>query len=115
MVAGTERAAQPAFHALGHPCKGGFAVERRKNGAADKGRAAQAGKNGAAEPLHGHAAAVDYGGFGSIGGKWRLMAKINDPGLASAMPTACRAQNGSPPNSTGNRRDSCALQTPTRL
>jgi hypothetical protein len=61
LVAGAKRAAQRAFDALGHFGKGHFAVERRKNGAADQGRAAQTGQNGAAEPLHGDAAAIDDG------------------------------------------------------
>ena len=96
LVTGSERAAKSAFDALGYPRKGGFTIERRKNGAANKSRAAQACKNGAAEPLHGDAAAVDDGGFGSVRQKRRLMTKVNDPRLASSISTACCVQSAVP-------------------
>jgi hypothetical protein len=82
LVVGAERAAQRALDALGNLGEGHFAVERGKNSAADQSRAAQAGKDGAAEPLYGDAAAVDHRGLGTVNGKRRLMAEINDPGLA---------------------------------
>src|SRR5216684_438242 len=82
-VVGAERAAQRALDALRHLGERHFAVERRKNGAADQSCAAQTRQDGAAEPLHGDAAAIDHRGFGAIDGKWRLVTKINDPGLAS--------------------------------
>ena len=82
-VVGAERAAQRAFDALRHLGKGHFAVERRENGAADQGCAAQTSQNGAAKPLYGDAAAIDHRGFGAIDGKRRLVAEIDDPGLAS--------------------------------
>ena len=46
------------LHALGHRCEMALAVERRKNGAAHESCAAKTGQNGAAEPLHGDAAAI---------------------------------------------------------
>ncbi len=87
-VVGAERAAQRAFDAFRHLGEGHFAVERRKNGAADESCAAQTGQNGAAEPLHGDAAAIDHRGFGAIDGKRRLVTKIDDPGLASVSAPA---------------------------
>jgi hypothetical protein len=82
LVAEAERAAQRALDAFRDLGKCHFAVERRKNGAADESRAAQASQDGAAKPLYRDAAAIDHRGFGAIDGKWRLMTKINDPGLA---------------------------------
>jgi hypothetical protein len=32
--------------------------------------------------LHGDAAAINHRGFGTVDGKWRLVTKIDDPGLA---------------------------------
>jgi len=87
-VIGTECAAQRALDALGNLGKCHFAVERRKNGAADESRAAQTGQDGAAKPLHGDAAAIDHRGFGAIDGKRRLVTEINDPGLASVAAAA---------------------------
>ena len=112
MIGGAEGATQRAFDAFRDSREGGLAIERRKNGAADKGCAAQTGKDRTAEPLYGDATAVDDGGFGSIDGKRRLVAEINDPGLASVLPAACRVQTAVPQNSTGDRRDSCASRTP---
>jgi hypothetical protein len=68
LVVGAERAAQRAFDAFRHLGKGHFAVERRKNGAADESRAAQTGQDGAAEPLHRNTAAIDHRGFRAIDG-----------------------------------------------
>ena len=55
-------AAQRGFDALRHGREIGLAVERCENGAAHEGGAAQTGQNGAAEPLHRDAAAVDQAG-----------------------------------------------------
>ena len=87
-VIGAERAAQRALDALRHLGKGHFAVQRRKNGAADESRAAQTGQDGAAKPLYGDAAAIDHRGFGAIDGKRRLVTEIDDPGLASVAAPA---------------------------
>ena len=87
-VVGAERAAQRALDAFRHLGKGHFAVERRKNGAADQSRAAQTGQDGAAKPLYGDAAAIDHRGFGAIDGKRRLVTEIDDPGLASVAAPA---------------------------
>ena len=54
----------------------------------DEGRAAQTSQNGAAEPLDGDAAAIDHRGLGAVDGKRRLVAKIDDPGLASVAAPA---------------------------
>lgn len=83
LVIGAKRAAQRALDALRHLGKGHFAVERRKNGAADESCAAQTSQDSAAKPLYGDAAAIDHRGLRTINGKWRLVAEINDPGLAS--------------------------------
>ena len=88
VVVGAEGAAQRALDAFRHLGKGHFAVERRKNGAADQGRAAQTGQDGAAKPLYGDAAAIDHRGFGAIDGKRRLVTEIDDPGLASVAAPA---------------------------
>ena len=88
LVVGAERAAQRALDPFRHLGEGHFAVERRKNGAADEGRAAQTSQNGAAEPLYGDAAAIDHRGLGAINGKRRLVTEINDPGLASVAAPA---------------------------
>ncbi len=87
-VVGAERTAQRALDAFGYLGKGHLAVERRKNGAADEGRAAQSGQDSAAEPLHGDATTIDHRGFGAIHGKRRFVTKINDPGLASVTTPA---------------------------
>ena len=87
-VIGAERAAQRAFDAFRHLGKGHFAVQRRKNGAADQSCAAQTGQDSAAEPLYGDAAAIDHRGLGAIDGKRRLVTEINDPGLASVAAPA---------------------------
>ena len=100
-IIGAKCAAQRAFDALRHLGKGHFTVERRENGAADQGRAAQAGENSAAKPLYGDTAAIDHRSLGAIDGKWRLVTEINDPGLASIAAPAWRllAQPCVPPNS----------------
>jgi hypothetical protein len=82
LVVGAEAAAQRAFDPLRNLGKGHFAVERRKNGAADESCAAQASENRAAEPLHGDTAAIDDRSLGAVNGKRWLVAEINDPGLA---------------------------------
>ncbi len=87
-VVGAECAAQRALDALRHLGKGHFAVERRKNGAADQSCAAQTSQDGAAKPLYGDTAAIDHRGLGAIDGKWRLVTEINDPGLASVAAPA---------------------------
>jgi len=51
-VIGAERAAQRAPRPLWHLWQGHFAIERRKNGAADRLAPQQAGQDGAAEPLY---------------------------------------------------------------
>jgi hypothetical protein len=81
-VVGAERSPQRAFDPFRYLGKRHFAVERRKNGAADQSCAAQAGQDGAAKPLYRDAAAIDHRGFGAIDGKRRLVTKIDDPGLA---------------------------------
>src|SRR6185295_4185097 len=90
-----------AFDALRHLGKCHFAVERRKNGAADESRAAQTGQDSAAKPLYGDPAAIDHRSLGAIDGKWRLVTEIDDPGLASIAAPAWRllAQPCVPPNS----------------
>ena len=99
--------AQRALDALRHLGKGHFAVERRKNGAADEGRAAQTGQDRAAKPLYGDTAAIDHRSLGAIDGKWRLVTEINDPDLASIAAPAWRllAQPCVPPNSINIRQD----------
>ena len=52
-------ASQGIFHAFGQCCKMRFAVERRENGAAHQGRAAQAGQDRSGKPLGRDAAAID--------------------------------------------------------
>ena len=112
-IVGAERPAQCAFDALRHLGKGHFAVERRKNGAADKGRAAQTGQDSAAKPLYGDTAAIDHRSLGAIDGKWRLVTEIDDPGLASIAAPAWRplAQPCVPPNSIDIRQDPRPIQT----
>ena len=112
-IVGAERAAQRAFDALRHLGKGHFAVERRKNGAADEGRAAQTGQDSAAKPLYGDTAAIDHRSLGAIDGKWRLVTEIDDPGLASIAAPAWRllAQPCVPPNSINIRQDLRPIQT----
>ncbi len=82
-VIGAECAPQRALNPFRDTGEGRFSVERRENGPANQGRAAQSGQYGPAEPLHGDAAAIDDRGFGAIGGKWRLMAKVDYPDLAA--------------------------------
>lgn len=98
MITASERAAKPAFDTLGHLRKSGLTVERRKNGAADESRAAQARQDGAAEPLHGDAAAIDDGGFGSVRRKRWFMTEVDEARFASFMSSACRTQIRRPPN-----------------
>ena len=88
LVVGAERAAQRTLDPLRHLGKGHFAVQRRKNGAADQSCAAQTSQDGAAKPLYGDAAAIDHRSFGAVDGKGRLVTKINDPGLASVAAPA---------------------------
>ncbi len=110
LVVGAERAAQRAFDALRHFGKGHFAVERRKNGAADEGCAAQAGQNRAAEPLHRDAAAIDHRGFGAIDGKRRLVAEIDRSRsrVHSCPRVSPCGSNRSPPNRPSPIRRSLA-------
>jgi hypothetical protein len=82
-IAAAEGTAQRTFDPLRHPGERHFAIERRKNGAANEGRAAQTGQDGAAKPLHGNAASIDHRGFGTVDGKRRLVTEIDDPGFAS--------------------------------
>ncbi len=86
LVAGAERSAQSAFDMFGHLGECHFAVERRKNGAADQSRAAQSCQDSAAEPLHGDAAAIDNGSFRTVDGQRGLMTEINDPGTPVVSP-----------------------------
>ena len=88
LVVGAERAAQRPLDPFRHLGEGHFAVQRRKNGAADESRAAQTGQDGAAEPLYGDAAAINHRGLGTIDGKRRLVTEINDPDLASVAAPA---------------------------
>ena len=74
-------AAQRGFDALRHGGEIGLAVERRKNGAAHESRAAQTGQDGAAEPLHRDAAAVDQAAGLAVDGQRRLVAEIDLLGL----------------------------------
>ena len=87
-VIGAERAAQRTLDAFRHLGKGHFAVQRRKNGAADESCAAQTGQDSAAKPLDRDTAAIDYRGLGAIDGKRRLVTEINDPGLTSVAAPA---------------------------
>ncbi len=87
-IVGAERAAQLSVDTFRYLGEGHFTIERRKNGAADESCAAQTCQDGAAEPLHGDAAAIDHRGFGAIDGKRRFVTKINDPGLASVSAPA---------------------------
>jgi hypothetical protein len=57
----SERSAQGRLHALRNGGEMGLAVERGENGATHQGRAAQAGQDGAREPLYGDAPAIDVG------------------------------------------------------
>ena len=75
------RAAQRGFHPLRNGGEVGLAVERRENGAAHEGRAAQAGQDRAAEPLHRDAAAVDQPAALAVDGQRRLVAEIDVLGL----------------------------------
>ena len=113
-IVGAERPAQRAFDALRHLGKGHFAVERRKNGAADESRAAQTGQDSAAKPLYGDTAAIDHRSLGAIDGKRRLVTEIDDPDLASIAAPAWRllAQPCVPPNSINIRQDPRPIQTP---
>ena len=74
-------AAQRGFHALGHGGEVGFAVERREDGAAHERGAAQAGENGAAEPLYGDAVAVHQAAALAVDGQRRFVAEIDALGL----------------------------------
>ena len=87
-VVGAERAAERAFHPFRHLGKGHLAVQRRENGAANQGRAAQAGQNGSAEPLHRDAAAVDHRSLGAVDGKRRLVPEIDHADLTAVATTA---------------------------
>ena len=51
--------AQRDFSALGQGGEIGLPVERRKNGAAHQGSAAQGSQDGAGEPLYGNTATID--------------------------------------------------------
>jgi len=94
---------------LRHLGEGGFAVEGRKNGAADQGCAAKASQNGAAEPLHGDAAAVDHGGFGAVHRQWRFVAEIDRRG--TSVLSACRpVMQAVVPNWSVQRAESAALK-----
>ena len=55
----------------------GLAVERRKNGAAHQGRAADAGQDRAGKPLHRDAAAIDDAAGAAVDRKRRLVAEID--------------------------------------
>jgi hypothetical protein len=82
-VAGAERAAQRAFDPLWHPRKGHFAVERRKNGAADQRCAAQTGQDRAAKPLHRDPAAIDDSRLRTVDRERWLVTEVDHPTLAS--------------------------------
>ena len=77
-----DRAAQGTFHALGHGREMRLAVERRENGAAHQGRAAQAGQDRSGKPLGRDAAAIDRDAGAAIDGQRRLVAKIDAIDLA---------------------------------
>src|SRR5205807_7996962 len=90
LVVGAERAAQRTFDTFRNLGKGHFAIERSEYGPTDQGRAAQTCQDGAAEPLHGDAAAVDDSGLGTIDRKRRLVPEIDDPGFTPVAAPACR-------------------------
>ena len=84
-------AAQRGFHPLRHGGEIGLAIERGKNGAAHQGRAAKTGENGAAEPLHRDAAAVDQPARLAVDRQRRLVAEIDALGLQAR--TKCPASS----------------------
>ena len=83
-------AAQRALDPLGHGGEIGFAVERRKNGAAHQGRAADAGQDRAGKPLHRDAAAIDDAAGAAIDRKRRLIAEVERPRRLCARCVAAR-------------------------
>jgi hypothetical protein len=97
-VVGAKRAAQCALDPFRHLGEGHFTIKRSKNGAADKGCAAQSSQDRAAKPLHGDAAAIDHRSLRAIDGKRRLVTKIDDPGIApvTASPWRPLAQTAVP-------------------
>ncbi len=100
-IIGAEGTPQRALDAFRHLGEGHFAVERRKNGAADESCAAQTSQDRAAKPLYGDTAAIDHRSLGAIDGKRRLVTEIDDPDLAPIAASALRllAQPCVPPNS----------------
>ena len=112
-IIGAEGAPQRALDAFRHLGESHFAVERRKNGAADEGCAAQTSQDRAAKPLYGDTAAIDHRSLGAIDGKWRLVTEIDDPDLAPIAASALRllAQPCVPPNSINIDKTSHAIQT----
>ena len=109
-------AAQRGFHALRHGSEIGLAVERRENGAAHEGRAAQTGQNGAAEPLHGDAAAVDQAGGLAVDRQRRLVAEIDVLGLetiSAASFALIQDRRPPPPASADGLRDTAEVPNAT--
>ena len=80
----------------------GLAVERRKNGAAHQGRAAKAGQDRAAEPLHRDAAAIDdaAGSPSTESGGSLPRSMVSDPLSTGVGCAACRDPTRRPLHST---------------
>ena len=80
-IIGAKRAAQRPLDPFRHLGKRHLAVKRRKNGAADEGRAAQTCQDSSAKPLHRNPAPIDDRGLGTVDRQRRLVTKIDHPGL----------------------------------
>src|SRR5262249_4647180 len=84
-------------------------IKRRENGAAHEGRTAQAGENGAAEPLHRDATTVDQPRALAVDRQRRLVAEIDALGLqartdCSAPLALIQSPTSPPPHAPGRLR-----------
>ena len=103
-------APRSGLYALGHGGEVGLAVEGRENGAAHQGGAAQAGENGAAEPLDGDAVAVHQAAALAVDRQRRLVAEIDALGLPARSTYAAsfaliQARRPPPPTPQGGYRN----------
>src|ERR1700722_9012190 len=83
-----DRAAQSASDPLGGGGEISLAVERRKNGAAHQGRAAQSGQYRSAKPLYREPAPVNQAAMLAVHGKRRLVAEVDRLGIKPAISAA---------------------------
>ena len=89
VAGGAERAAQRHLDPFGQRGEIGLAVERRENGAAHQGSAAQCGQDRAGEPLHRNAAAIDEAAGAAVDRQRRLIAELDGLGPPRSICAAC--------------------------